>query len=945
MFKMRAGSFLVACVFTISMFVSAPVFAVDEFEEEPGYDLTEPGYLDSDDVSDGLATAVPTAVPMAEPQKTAAPAAVVQPAQTAATGNEAVNMLKMLGIISDFPVENLNANMTRGEFAKYVLSLIHVSAAPAGKRVFRDVTSSTENADSIYTAYGMGLINGFGDQTFRPDGEITYVQAIKILVHLLGYDYVASMSGGYPSGYVAKASQLELTKGIEADYNAPVTYATIAALFANALDTELAQVVMFSDEKVEYKTIKGETILSEYWEILKDYGVLTNTAASDVAGGPVTGKGTAVIDNLLFYTGSVDVERYLGYTVDYYAQKDDSGDFTLLLVTPKKNRNEVLDVQAKDILSSTTKTDFYYFEDGGAGSQRHISIPSDIKVVYNGGYTDGYEAEDLKPQVGNVVLLDNNSDGTYEYVFINSYQTYAVKGVDMVEEVIEDQYGQPALRLSEVENYTVTDNEGNTVSLYELYDWDILLVGTNKLVYGQSIQDASYMKIVVSQQKISGSVSEYSAENGRIGVDGASFMLSEHFRQNVQLKMKGVFHLDAFGMVAAVEGPSDKATDFVYLVAAETKGGISKELQLRVFTYENEFKTLDCGEKINYTGYLNGAWVTKKRLKAEELVALLQTMPNQLVVCGTGSDGKVQEISFPNTDGVNNAFGYNPEYDFTLDLESTSLEVYTSNVGPNHRADGNTKVFVIPEDGTEEKYLAGNRNIILYHSGWSNYKIYNSSKARNIGALVVTLGGKNEISPATNMLRNSVMVVEQVTEGIDAEGNSTYRVRGYRDGGILSLTAAKEDLAASENGKDIYWASHVSRNAFKDLRFGDVFQYTTDANGKVDEMHVLFTNTPEALESETYIKYKVGADVGKNYASAILNTASGIVQNRQDDNLELRKPKEKDNRTFMIAPAKVYIVDSKKQKVRVGLQTDVQIGDYVFIRCDRTNVRDVVIYR
>ena len=82
MFKMRAGSFLVACVFTISMFVSAPVFAVDEFEEEPGYDLTEPGYLDSDDVSDGLATAAPTAVPMAEPQKTAAPAAVVQPAQT-----------------------------------------------------------------------------------------------------------------------------------------------------------------------------------------------------------------------------------------------------------------------------------------------------------------------------------------------------------------------------------------------------------------------------------------------------------------------------------------------------------------------------------------------------------------------------------------------------------------------------------------------------------------------------------------------------------------------------------------------------------------------------------------------------------------------------------------------------------------------------------------------
>ena len=57
-------------------------------------------------------------------------------------------------------------------------------------------------------------------------------------------------------------------------------------------------------------------------------------------------------------------------------------------------------------------------------------------------------------------------------MYKRQYQTYAVKGVDMVEEVIEDQFGQPALRLSEVENYTVTDNEGNTVSLYELYDWD-----------------------------------------------------------------------------------------------------------------------------------------------------------------------------------------------------------------------------------------------------------------------------------------------------------------------------------------------------------------------------------------------------------------------------------------------------------------------------------------
>ena len=119
--------------------------------------------------------------------------------------------------------------------------------------------------------------------------------------------------------------------------------------------------------------------------------------------------------------------------MDYYAQKDDSGDFTLLLVTPKKNRNEVLDVQPKDILSSTTKTDFYYFEDGGQAASGIFQFLPISKLSITAAIRMDMKRKDLKPQVGNVVLLDNNSDGTYEYVFINSYQTYAVKGVDMVE--------------------------------------------------------------------------------------------------------------------------------------------------------------------------------------------------------------------------------------------------------------------------------------------------------------------------------------------------------------------------------------------------------------------------------------------------------------------------------------------------------------------------------
>ncbi len=190
--------------------------------------------------------------------------------------------------------------------AAMILGLASVAFAAS----FTDIEGHAREG-AIERLKGLGLIDGYGDGTFRPDGSITRAEVSKLIVFAMGlkdaaemlegvpvgfadvaanhwatgYISVASTQGivkGYPDGtfqpenkvtyaeiltmilralgygpaldhlpwpnaYIAKAAELKINKGVSFNANSPATRGDVAALLANAMTVPKLVQVTYGD--------------------------------------------------------------------------------------------------------------------------------------------------------------------------------------------------------------------------------------------------------------------------------------------------------------------------------------------------------------------------------------------------------------------------------------------------------------------------------------------------------------------------------------------------------------------------------------------------------------------------------------------------------------------------------------------------------------------------
>lgn len=135
----------------------------------------------------------------------------------------------------------LDSYVSRAEMAK-----IAVASSSAKNTVavglpfspFSDVKGSYWGAPYIQAAVAAGIVNGYIDGTFKPDGTVKYEEAINMMLKVLGYtndDFGAS----YPYGQVGMASNLEMTEDMDGSIGQELTRRQVARLVCNTLDTDL----------------------------------------------------------------------------------------------------------------------------------------------------------------------------------------------------------------------------------------------------------------------------------------------------------------------------------------------------------------------------------------------------------------------------------------------------------------------------------------------------------------------------------------------------------------------------------------------------------------------------------------------------------------------------------------------------------------------------------
>ena len=160
---------------------------------------------------------------------------------SAAGSNTAVQTAVTLGGFS--AGEDTNAALTRGRLAKLLVafSAYRESANTQGSTgtLFTDVKSGNAWAPYIRIAVQQGWMSGYTDGSFRPDNAVTLEEACTAVLKLLGYD-VTTLSGGFPTAQLNKASALGLRANLSAEQGQSLTLSDGAVLLYNALTADTA---------------------------------------------------------------------------------------------------------------------------------------------------------------------------------------------------------------------------------------------------------------------------------------------------------------------------------------------------------------------------------------------------------------------------------------------------------------------------------------------------------------------------------------------------------------------------------------------------------------------------------------------------------------------------------------------------------------------------------
>ena len=145
--------------------------------------------------------------------------------------------------------------VTRADMAKMLVILLGLT--PGGEESeFADVPKEHWAKGYIARAAAFGIVNGMGDGTFLPDENITYQQAMKMIVCALGYNVDAERKGGYPYGYTKTAMMLGIMSG-KTSVTEVADRGEIILMLVRALDVPV-MVTVENERETIYKILNGK---------------------------------------------------------------------------------------------------------------------------------------------------------------------------------------------------------------------------------------------------------------------------------------------------------------------------------------------------------------------------------------------------------------------------------------------------------------------------------------------------------------------------------------------------------------------------------------------------------------------------------------------------------------------------------------------------------------
>lgn len=534
--------------------------------------------------------------------------AAAAPADVEGTDYEdAVVRLGALGIIAGFPDGTYKPDepVTRAQFAKIIVTALGVGEAAnyaAGTTKFADVPADHWAAGYINVAVDVGVINGYPDGTFKPENQVTFAEAIKMIVAALGYTPKAEAMGGYPGGYLAVAAEKEITKGMSVVGGLAANRGDIALMVDNALDVPL-MVQKTYGQYPEYEEDDTKSLLVTKLGVDEFKGVVTDVPLSnsklDDDEIEIDGKEyTTIVD--------MDLNYFFGLEVKVWADDDD----IFFMEVETDEDNILYDTVAKN--ADATEVSLYVEDD-----EFEWAKGADIYVNFKSA-----KATDVKKDMYGRVVLNDDEEVVFASFF--NFSTIAAGVVTAVEDgVYEVVLFDGAEDEFDIEDY----DDGVFVFGPQFEKLDVEDIDIDSAVFAWADSDELY--VIVANEKETGILDRVRVDSVRVdgtvydkGVWGMAYSDDgkDNFAQFTAVadldnlggeEVTVVFDLN--GEVLFVYGDAEATSGWMYGIV--TYGSLGKGGEVTVFTPDGEEVDYEFAERadasvvdgLNYYGIYNDA--------------------------------------------------------------------------------------------------------------------------------------------------------------------------------------------------------------------------------------------------------------------------------------------------------------------------------------------------
>ena len=839
----------------------------------------------------------------------------------------AVELLSALNVLKGDDNGNFNPDntITRAEFAAVVcraLGMENSANSAKGATIFTDVAADHWATGYINLASQQGIVNGKGNGIFDPEGNVTFAEAVKMLVVALGYEPMAASRGGYPTGYLTVANSTKMTANVSSSgTDTAALRSTVAQLTANALEIANMDQTGFGSE-TKYEVLDNYddyTTLLTKMDIYKATGVVTKVDATDDTAelklteasddyefGYMNNKGDAYTDFdttdriVTFNINGSNIESYLQQSVDVYVYKNGKSDYDIVYVTAsgigsslKIDADDLAEDKANIVKKTTSVSDsrVEYYENSDATKTTKIDVKADAPI-----YVNGYDASNeisypadlytlLKDTGATIEFVENTDDKYYDMVLITVYQHGIVDEASASKEKISFVGSDPSsVKFDSADSkqvVNITDKNGNAITLDDVKKDDVLAMlvkgdSSNVKVTGGVLKAPAVKNFSTTSNEITivdlgantvtGSISE--ADDDTLYIDGTEYDMGifvdgnkDKVYKNGEAKLgtEGTFYLDINGKVIGFDGTAGGNTSFGYILQAEY----------------NESNSFDKG------------WEVKMLTEKDGIVTF--TMNTSYTI--NDADGKSANDTGASTkttaaDKFLSAFGgktaYNDEntarlveYKVTSDSKLKTidnLETVKSAFSDGEYKDSTTKVgsYVLDEDviifNLDETDIddvtAGTLSTLVDGGKYAGYVADDAANTTSDYGIFVVTSGTTKYDP-----ENGFFVVSGKKTSTLGDKDSV--VITYYDVDATAKTATFTDDAKKKGSVD-----------YDDLKKGDVFVANLNSDGVVKDYAVLAqfnTSTNQVIPVTGAFQaaygndmYEKGLDKGVDYVYGYL---------------------------------------------------------------------------